>query len=144
MAIEIPGTHFVGEVAQKIILEKEGKILLCQDKVDTEAGKWDLPGGRLHKEEKPADGLKREIQEEFGVGIEIVRPLYTGAIEKSFFGDLPRFLVFYEVRLKDPNAKFVLPEDEMVSVRWVGKDEIDDLPIWGVLKDVIKKYFERD
>ncbi len=41
--------HFLGQVAQKALIYKGGKILLIQypDKVGSLArGKWDMPGGQ--------------------------------------------------------------------------------------------------
>jgi hypothetical protein len=42
--------HYMGEVAQKAILEKGGKVLLVLAPGESD---YDLPGGRLHKDERP-------------------------------------------------------------------------------------------
>jgi ADP-ribose pyrophosphatase YjhB (NUDIX family) len=45
--------HFVGKVAQKALIEKDGKILFVQYPVgDAAEGLWDLPGGRLNQSER--------------------------------------------------------------------------------------------
>lgn len=74
MAQEISGTHFLGEVGQKVILEREGKVLLCRGIGSTS---WDLPGGRLNKDEDPQTGLRREIKEELGIEVILKEPFYT-------------------------------------------------------------------
>ena len=62
--------HFSGPVAQKVLIRKNGKILLVRYPVgDLAAGKLDMPGGRIHQGEKPIDGVLREVREEIG-GIE--------------------------------------------------------------------------
>ena len=49
-----------------IIRDKNGKILLNR-KIN---GKyWDLPGGRIHRQENPNQALERELKEEIGVSI---------------------------------------------------------------------------
>src|SRR5947207_1396266 len=66
--------HFVGKIAQKALIEKEGKILLVQypqSESNSASGKWDLPGGRLNINENPIESLKREVREELGVEIEV-------------------------------------------------------------------------
>lgn len=142
MAKEIPGTHFVGEVAQKVIIKKDGKILLCQDVIDASHGYWDLPGGRLHKGETPEEGLRREIQEELGIAITDLRPIRVSVLEKPASSDIPRFFLIYSASPEDPDQDFTLAEDEIVKVQWFGRDEISDIPIWDVLRDFIEEYSE--
>lgn len=66
-------TYFV---AVKVFLEKDGKFLVLKDNF----GQWDLPGGRIKKDEFEAsitDTIKRKMTEELGSDIqyEIRRPL---------------------------------------------------------------------
>jgi 8-oxo-dGTP pyrophosphatase MutT (NUDIX family) len=49
----------------RIILLRKDKILVVRQWVGD--GKWQLPGGGLHKNEAPKDGALRELQEETGV-----------------------------------------------------------------------------
>src|SRR3989344_817787 len=72
--MEDTSKHFVGKVAQKAIIEKNGKVLVCRgvgDKV------WELPGGRVHENEEPTEGLIREIKEELNIEVKIARPLHV-------------------------------------------------------------------
>ena len=66
-------------VAGKAIIELKGKILLLQedsrDPDHINAGMWDLPGGRIEFGEYPLDGLKREVKEECGLEVEIIKPI---------------------------------------------------------------------
>lgn len=55
-------------VAVKVFLEHEGKLLILKDNF----GDWDLPGGRIKKEEfnSPLEKiLERKMKEELGVAI---------------------------------------------------------------------------
>jgi|HubBroStandDraft_6_1064221.scaffolds.fasta_scaffold991583_1 8-oxo-dGTP diphosphatase len=54
------------------LIESNGKILVCQRKRgDTFELMWEFPGGKLKRNETPAQGLARELEEELGVTSEI-------------------------------------------------------------------------
>jgi len=62
MGIEQKDAYFV---AVKVFLEKEGKLLILKDSF----GDWDLPGGRIRKDEFEApleQVIKRKMSEELG------------------------------------------------------------------------------
>ncbi len=64
--------------AKALIHNDEGKLLLLQKnmrKSHTIIGLWDLPGGRIHKNEALEDALKREIDEETGLQTLQIVPL---------------------------------------------------------------------
>ena len=59
-----------------LIFDKTGKILLLKRDHPLKKIYWDLPGGRLQKNETLLDALKREVQEETGLqGIENFYPV---------------------------------------------------------------------
>jgi 8-oxo-dGTP diphosphatase len=78
------------------LIESDGKILACQRRKNDAFGlKWEFPGGKMQREENPADALARELKEELGVeaaiGDEIYRTRHRYAelareIELIFFG----------------------------------------------------------
>lgn len=61
--------------AIKAIIQKADKVLLIKksDKVDIYPGRWDLPGGRLNPDETWEQGLAREVQEETGLKVKLIR-----------------------------------------------------------------------
>ena len=54
-----------------------GRVLVLKraDDSDFEAGLWEDVTGRVHQFEEPEDALRREISEECGLTVEIVKPL---------------------------------------------------------------------
>ncbi len=65
MSIEQKDTYFV---AVKVFLQKEGKLFIFKDRF----GDWDLPGGRIKKDEfeKPLEEIiARKMKEELGENI---------------------------------------------------------------------------
>lgn len=57
------------------IIRKDGKYLIAQRKRDGSANslKWEFPGGKVEKNEKPEEALIREIKEELGIWIANLR-----------------------------------------------------------------------
>jgi 8-oxo-dGTP diphosphatase len=56
------------------ILERDGRILICQRKADqAHPLKWEFPGGKVEAGEEPAAALQRELNEELGIEAGLVR-----------------------------------------------------------------------
>ncbi len=64
------------------ILIENNKILLVQQKLSDKRN-WSLPGGRLERGETLSQGLIREMKEETGLDVEIVRMLYICDVASS-------------------------------------------------------------
>lgn len=56
--------------AEAVCIDEQGRVLLGRRGNDPGKGLWDLPGGFLHEDEPPLDGLVREVREETGLEIE--------------------------------------------------------------------------
>jgi 8-oxo-dGTP diphosphatase len=54
---------------------RDGRLLLVKRKRPPEAGCWSLPGGKVDFGERVEDAIVREIAEEVGVKIALLRPL---------------------------------------------------------------------
>ena len=64
------------------ILIENNEILLIQQKLSDKRN-WSLPGGRLERGETLSQGLIREMKEETGLDVEIVRMLYLCDVAAS-------------------------------------------------------------
>ncbi len=73
------GKDYIGIVVATVILNNKGEILLAKRsrKVKVQKEMWEMPGGALELFEAREDGLKREIKEELGVEIKILKELCT-------------------------------------------------------------------
>lgn len=57
-------------VAAAVIVRADGDVLLAQRPAGKAyAGYWEFPGGKLERDETPADALKRELHEELGIDV---------------------------------------------------------------------------
>ncbi len=132
-------THFLGEVTQKALIERDGKFLFQQrSKESSRAGQWDLPGGRLNEGEYPHEGLRREVFEEIGAYIIIGKPIATDVFINLL--NEPTFLVVYDSKLTDPSVPFLF-ESKVGRAEWCSIEEAIKLPmIYEVYTEFLKKF----
>ena len=58
------------DIVAGALVDAQGRVLIAQRPAGKElAGRWEFPGGKLHANEAPRDGLVRELAEELGVGV---------------------------------------------------------------------------
>ncbi|HOO60227.1 MAG TPA: NUDIX domain-containing protein [Candidatus Mcinerneyibacteriales bacterium] len=98
---------------------------------------WVLPGGRVHLGESTAEALIREIREEMGVSVRIIRPLW--AVENFFIHQGTKhqnFGITYLVELEGPKARpfyelnGILERregNETLLFRWMSPEEISSV-----------------
>ncbi|MDQ5972257.1 MAG: hypothetical protein QG553_416 [Patescibacteria group bacterium] len=62
----------------RVLVIVDGEILLLRGWLGT--GRWQLPGGGVHRGEPPAQAAQRELREETGIEVsaEQLQPLYSG------------------------------------------------------------------
>lgn len=60
-----------------VVLSKDGATFLAAQRSYPPklAGKWELPGGKSEPGERPQDTLKRELMEELGIRVNVLRKL---------------------------------------------------------------------
>ena len=69
------GIDYIGVAVGAMIFNDKGELFLSKrsQNCKNERGCWEVPGGSVEFGEKLADAIKREIQEEYGVDIEIMK-----------------------------------------------------------------------
>jgi len=135
--LEKPEDIFVGIVAQKAIITDKDKVLLVRD---TGTKMWDLPGGRLHKNEQPREGLKRELSEELGCECELGRVIFTGQFYHAR-ADSSSYFIAYEAFLSK-HAIITISQDEISEFIWLPKNEISSEILWENCTLAIEEYFK--
>ena len=123
----------------KAIIKKDGKYLLTKRcDVDNSDPKhhdfWHIPGGVLEFKEDTQDAVIREMREELGVEIEVLRlvPKIFNFIGKHSHG----VFIHYICKLKDTEAPIVLNE-EASAYGWFTAVEIKDLIRFSDTDEVI-------
>ncbi|MEK4085407.1 ADP-ribose pyrophosphatase YjhB, NUDIX family [Paenisporosarcina quisquiliarum] len=111
------------------LIVKDNKLLIMQDKGQPY---FYVPGGRIKMNEKSVDAVKREIQEELGVEVNVDRMLW---INENFFKEetseeqFHEVCFFYLVELKEnedlKGNEFVVDEEGKIhTYYWKTLDEI--------------------
>ena len=116
------GDIFIGVGA--LIFDDEGRVLLVKHSYESFwKGKWILPGGRLHFGEKLEECARREVLEETGISVRILRHLITfDRIVRE--GDRVTLHVIYIVFTARVIGGVVSPSSELSDARWFTSEEI--------------------
>ena len=91
------------------ILIEDDQILLVQQKLSDKRN-WSLPGGRLERGETLSQGLIREMKEETGLDVEIVRMLYLCDVAAS-----SNTIIHITFLLRRLGGEIELPTNEFVE-----------------------------
>ena len=95
------------------IITRDSRILICQRRKDkTFPLKWEFPGGKVEAGESLTDALAREILEELGVKIEIVREVERFQYRYAELSE-PIQLVFYFAKIAGEKSGHL--SDEQIS-----------------------------
>ena len=118
-----------------IILDESGKLLVLVNK----DGEYELPGGGWEYGESFAECLAREVREEVGAEIDQVNEqvvcLYRG---RTSHGKMS-LRIAVRVTLKNHELQPV----EMVSTKWVSKNDFLQLDFTGSGEEELKKFADK-
>jgi 8-oxo-dGTP diphosphatase len=125
------------DVVCALILNAEGKILACQRNSNTSlAHKWEFPGGKIEPDESPEQALEREVSEELGVRISILKAL---TVVKHKY---PGFEIILSPFLCEIDLLEIPRAIEHSEIRWVNLAEASDLD-WAEADIPILKQYEK-
>jgi 8-oxo-dGTP diphosphatase len=62
------------------VIEREGRVLICQRKFGRHALKWEFPGGKIERGESPQQALKRELREELRIDATIGEEMHRQTV----------------------------------------------------------------
>ena len=117
-------------VAQKAMIKKGDEFLVLKRSPDrhTYPNHWDFPGGKLEHGEDPDKGLVREVSEESGLKVDVIKPIFTFS---EVVNNEHVFFVVYEYELVSGEIKL---SEEHSEFRWTNREEILQHPLENYLK----------
>lgn len=126
-------------VCRAAVIE-DGEILMVRETID---GRWTLPGGWIDVGESPATAVEREVREESGYEVRVVK---LAAIYDKLRHDHPpvphhSYLVFFLCDLIGGEPRGSV---ETSDVGWFGVDELPELSTPRATRAQIERMFEHD
>ena len=88
---------------------------------------WDIPGGYVEPGETPVDACHREIEEELGVKLPLLRLLVVDWAPSENEGDKVLFVFDGGVITRGTEDQLSLPRDELVTFAFQPPNALDDL-----------------
>lgn len=124
------------------VMKKGNKILATQRGYGEFQGGWEFPGGKPLEGETKENALKREIKEELNALIDVNDYIMT--VEY----DYPAFhltMHTYFATLLEDNLELVYHDEEKLehdSIKWLTKDELDNVDWLGADIEIVNKLKE--
>lgn len=119
------------EAVGVIVENEEGEVLLVHAyRYTTDSMEWEIPAGGIDAGETPVQAAQREVLEETG---------YSATPPEYLFAFYPMNgnsnKVFHLARCRAGAKQGVFDENEVQSVRWVGRNEIRSMIQAGRFQD---------
>lgn len=104
----------------RIVLHSGSRIMVVRGWLSD--GRWMLPGGGLHRGERPLSGALRELYEETGLRLpeDAVRPLAA----EDFSADGYRFYCHYFAHETALELTPTADRREILEVRWINRADV--------------------
>jgi ADP-ribose pyrophosphatase YjhB (NUDIX family) len=107
-----------------IVHDAAGRVLLIRRGKAPSEGMWSVPGGRCLPGESTADACVREVAEETGLVVEVVR--LAGTVERPAPDSAVYVIDDFVCRLVGGS---LLAGDDATDARWVSRAELDGLTL---------------
>lgn len=109
-----------------VVARTDDEVLLVREGKSAVQGTWNLPGGRVEKDEVPTDTAVRELEEEVGVSVEL-EELVGVYLGQDAFIDGTFLSVAYLGRVSgEPHA---VSTDTVEAAEWIDTQRLDDIEL---------------
>jgi len=132
-------------VATKAFIVRDGKVLILSEAGDkdtgTNPGKFDFPGGKMERGEEPEKALAREVEEETGLEIEIIKPFHIVEWQPVVKGEQWQIVgIYFKCKLK--NNDDVRLSHEHDSFKWINVEDYENNNLMDQPRTAFEKYLE--
>lgn len=108
-----------------IIYRKDGEVLFVRKR----KAKWNLPGGRVERDETPLEAAMREMAEETGLAFDELRYV-------TMFREDKVIHYLFEARKADDKPR---PRNEIEACRWIKARDVAKRRVRRPIKTLLKR-----
>ncbi len=132
---EYPRQPVVGVGA---VIIRDGKILLVKRGNEPNRNMWSIPGGIVKVGESLAEALRREVEEEVGLKIEVgdVACVSEEIIEENGKIRFHYVIIDFFADVVEGELK---PDSDALDARWVDLDDVDSLDVVNFIKKLVRR-----
>jgi 8-oxo-dGTP diphosphatase len=125
--------------AGALVRDERGRLLAIRRARPPAEGTWSLPGGRIEPGESAEQACVREVAEETGLAVEVVR--HVGQVERPAPGGRTYVIDDYACRIVGGALR---AGDDAGDARFVTDDELRRLPLAPLLWETLQQWGEVD
>jgi 8-oxo-dGTP diphosphatase len=130
--------------AKAIVVNAKGELLVLRESAahdtNTNAGRYQFPGGRLEPQEPFLDGLRREVQEETGLHVVPQYPFQVGEWWPVIHGVKHQIVAIFVI-CELPEGKTVITlSEEHDAFMWVGAENRATCDLMNPDNDIVDAY----
>jgi 8-oxo-dGTP diphosphatase len=118
-----------------IVYDHARRLLLIRRATPPSAGFWSIPGGRCEPDELPAQTCVREVAEETGLRVRVIR--HAGRVERDGPGDLVYLIDDFVCSVVGGELRAA---DDAADARWVSAGELESLPLAPGLLEALTEW----
>jgi 8-oxo-dGTP diphosphatase len=118
-----------------IVFDDAGRLLLIRRGRPPAAGAWSVPGGRCRAGESAADTCVRELAEETGLKVAVVR--HAGTVERAAPGGGTFVIDDFVCRAVSGE---LVAGDDAADVRWATHAQLQQLPLVPELYETLRDW----
>lgn len=115
-----------------IVIDDQRRLLLIRRGQPPALGLWSIPGGRCRPAEPPEDACVREVLEETGLSVRIIR--HVGRVDRD---GPPGLIYVIDDYLCEPISGVLHAHDDASDARWVSRADLDTLELSPGLLDAL-------
>ncbi|NLV42891.1 MAG: NUDIX domain-containing protein [Candidatus Hydrogenedentes bacterium] len=121
-----------------IVMDKDKRCLVLRRSMASKnnAGKWEFPGGKLNPGESFDNALEREVHEETGLEITLLRPFDTA------MSSIQDRRVVYLFMLAETGTDRVRLSNEHDAFQWVAVDRLAEVDLARQFQSVAQRMAE--
>lgn len=125
------------KVIVSALVEKDGKFLLVKEILESGKEYWIIPGGGVEFGESMDEAVKRELKEETGLDIEVMKMIdFHEAVHVKY--DYHTIVFLFHAK---PLNKGLVLGDKILDAKFFSKNELKDLKLVSSAQSLLEKHF---